>query len=40
MRAMVDWFINNKDKQELAESAIENYVYPRLAEKGINFKNK
>jgi hypothetical protein len=41
MRAMVDWFINNKDKnQEEMESAIENYVYPRLAEKGIKFKNK
>jgi hypothetical protein len=41
MRAMVDWFVNNKDKnQEEMESAIENYVYPRLAEKGIKFKNK
>ena len=41
MRAMVDWFINNKDKnQEEMESAIKNYVYPRLAEKGIKFKNK
>jgi hypothetical protein len=39
MRAMVDWFTNNKDKnQEDMESAINNYVYPRLAEKGINFK--
>jgi hypothetical protein len=36
---MVDWFINNKD-QEAKESAIEKYVYPRLAEKGIKFKNK
>ena len=41
MRAMVDWFIKNKDKnQEEMESVIENYVYPRLAEKGIKFKNK
>jgi hypothetical protein len=41
MRAMVDWFVNNKDKnQEEMESAIENYVYPRLAEKGIKFKKK
>lgn len=41
MRAMVDWFINNKDKsKEEMESAIENYVYPKLAEKGIKFKNK
>ena len=41
MRAMVDWFVNNKDKnQEEIESAIKNYVYPRLAEKGINFKKK
>jgi hypothetical protein len=41
IRAMVDWFINNKDKnQEEMESAIENYVYPRLAQKGIKFKNK
>lgn len=41
MRAMVDWFKNNKDKTpQDAESAISNYVYPRLAEKGIKFKNK
>jgi hypothetical protein len=41
MRAMVDWFVNNKYKnQEEMESAIENYVYPRLAEKGIKFKKK
>ena len=41
MRAMVDWFIHNKDKnKEEMESAIKSYVYPRLAEKGINFKNK
>ena len=39
MRAMVDWFVNNKDKnQEEMESAIENYVYPRLEKKGIKFK--
>lgn len=41
MRAMVDWFTNNKDKTpQDAESAISNYVYPRLAEKGIKFKKK
>lgn len=41
MGAMVDWFINNKDKnQEEMESAIENYVYPKLSKKGIKFKNK
>jgi hypothetical protein len=41
MRAMVDWFINNKDKNiDETESAIENYVYPRLSEKGIKFKKK
>jgi hypothetical protein len=39
MKAMVDWFINNKDKNpQEAESAIDYYVYPRLYEKGINFK--
>ena len=41
MRAMIDWFTNNKDKTlQDAESAIDNYVYPRLAEKGIKFKKK
>lgn len=41
MRAMIDWFVNNKDKnQEEMESAIDNYVYPRLAKKGINFKKE
>ena len=41
MRAMVEWFLNNKDKTpQDAESAIENYVYPRLEEKGIKFKNE
>jgi hypothetical protein len=41
MKAMVDWFKNNKDKTpQDAESAIINYVYPRLSKKGIKFKNK
>jgi hypothetical protein len=39
MRGMVEWFANNKDKDPMdAESAIDNYIYPRLAEKGIVFK--
>jgi hypothetical protein len=41
MRAMIDWFENNKDKSPRdAESVIDNYVYPRLEEKGIVFKKK
>ena len=39
MRGMVEWFTNNKDKDPMdAESAIDHYIYPRLAEKGIIFK--
>ena len=39
MRGMVEWFANNKDKDPMdAESAIDHYIYPRLAEKGIVFK--
>ena len=41
MRAMVEWFMNNIDKSpQYAESAIDNYVYPRLEEKGIKFKKE
>ena len=39
MRAMVDWFIKNKDKNpQDYDSIINNYISPRLSKKGINFK--